>query len=142
MTTSFFLTIGKRYDIIDRCLYVTAAPIPRHQLIAAGLLHFFMTYLDTHPIGIVLAAPCDVLLNTGEDIDIVQPDLFFIRHDGAARVTEKNIEGSPDLIIEILSPSTVARDRQLKHKRYEQFGARGRCPSADSAARRGRSRAA
>lgn len=109
---------GKRYEIIDGDLFMTPAPATRHQTIAVRLSHLLMTYLEGHPVGIVLAAPCDVVLS---EIDVVQPDLLLIRHDSAARITETNIQGPPDLIIEILSPGTATRDRDLKRKRYEHF---------------------
>ncbi|MCP9462936.1 MAG: Uma2 family endonuclease [Nitrospira sp.] len=110
---------GKRYEIIDGDLFMTPAPVTRHQTIAMRLSHLLMTYLESHPVGIVLAAPCDVVLS---EVDVVQPDLLLIRHDSAARITEKNIQGPPDIIIEILSPGTATRDRDLKRKRYEHFG--------------------
>jgi len=112
---------GKRYEIIDGDLDMTPAPFTRHQILAMRLSHVFMNYLEQHPIGHVLAAPCDVVLS---DSDIVQPDLLLVIHDGKARITEKNVQGAPDLLIEILSPGTAARDRDLKRKRYEHFGVR------------------
>ncbi len=112
---------GKRYEIIDGDLYMTPAPLTRHQMIAIRLSHVLMTYLETHPIGTALAAPCDVLLS---DVDILQPDLLVVLQDGIARITDKNVQGPPDLVIEILSPGTAARDRDLKRKRYEHFGVR------------------
>lgn len=112
---------GKRYEIIDGDLYMTPAPVTRHQIIAMRLSHALMTYLETHPVGIVLAAPCDVLLS---DVDILQPDLLVVLKNGTARITDKNVQGPPDLVIEILSPGTAGRDRDLKRKRYEHFGVR------------------
>jgi Uma2 family endonuclease len=109
---------GKRYEILEGDLYMTPAPTPRHQLIVTRLNHVLMTYLDTHAIGTLLTAPTDVLLS---DTDIVQPDLLFVREGGAAAITDKNIQGPPDLVVEILSPATAARDRELKRKRYEHF---------------------
>lgn len=112
---------GKRYEVIDGDLYMTPAPVTRHQMIAMRLSHALMTYLETHPIGTALAAPCDVLLS---DVDILQPDLLVVLQDGLARITDKNVQGPPDLVIEILSPGTAGRDRDLKRKRYEHFGVR------------------
>jgi len=112
---------GKRYEILAGELYATPSPIPRHQLIAFRLSHVFETYLEAHPIGTGLAAPCDVILS---ETDIVQPDLFVVLHGGGARITDKNVQGPPDLVIEILSPGTSARDRELKRKRYEHFRVR------------------
>lgn len=112
---------GNRYEVIDGDLFVTPSPVTRHQTIAMRLSHLFMTYLETHPIGTILAAPCDVVLS---EFNIVEPDLLFVHHKSSARITEKHIEGPPDLVIEILSPGTAARDRTLKRKRYEHFGVR------------------
>jgi len=53
-----------------------------------------------------------------------QPDLLVVLQGGLARITDKNVQGPPDLVIEILSPGTAGRDRALKHKRYEHFGVR------------------
>ena len=64
---------------------------------------------------------CDVILS---ETDVVQPDLFIVLHGGLARITDKNVQGLPDLVIEILSPGTSARDRDLKRKRYEHFRVR------------------
>lgn len=112
---------GKRYEIIDGDLYMTPSPVTRHQAIVARFVQLFMNYFETHPIGTVFAAPYDVVLS---DTDIVEPDLLVVLKDGAARITEKNVQGPPDVVIEILSPGTAARDRELKRKRYEHFGVR------------------
>jgi Uma2 family endonuclease len=110
---------GKRYEIIDGDLHMTPSPTTRHQIIVGLFLHHLMTHLETHPIGTVFTAPYDVVLS---DTDVVEPDLVVVLNDGRARITEKNVQGPPDIIIEILSPGTAARDRDLKRKRYERFG--------------------
>ena len=112
---------GKRYEIVDGDLYMTPAPLTRHQVLVGRILQMFMNYLDQHPIGQVFTAPCDVVLS---EVDVVQPDLLLVLNQGRARITEKNVQGPPDLLIEILSPSTAGRDRDLKRKRYEYFGIR------------------
>ena len=58
------------------------------------------------------------------DIDVMQPDLVVVLPGSLATITEKHIQGPLDVVIEILSPSTAKRDRELKHKRYEDFGVR------------------
>lgn len=110
---------GKRYEIIEGDLCMTPAPVTRHQIIVGRLLHSLLTYLETHPVGIVLTAPCDVLLS---NTDIVQPDVLYVHNNSKARVAEQNVQGPPDMVVEVLSPSTAARDRDLKRKRYEYFG--------------------
>ncbi|MDZ4856770.1 MAG: Uma2 family endonuclease [Nitrospirota bacterium] len=110
---------GKRYEIIEGDLCMTPAPVTRHQIIVGRLLHALLSYLDTHPVGTALTAPCDVILS---DTDIVQPDVLFVHHNSRARVAEQNVQGPPDMVVEVLSPGTAARDRDLKRKRYEHFG--------------------
>jgi Uma2 family endonuclease len=110
---------GKRYEIIEGDLCLTPAPVTRHQIIVGRLIHLLLSYLETHPVGTVLTAPCDVLLS---DTDIVQPDVLYVRNNSKAHVTEQNVQGPPDVVVEILSPRTAARDRDLKRKRYERFG--------------------
>jgi Uma2 family endonuclease len=110
---------GKRYEIIDGDLFVTPSPVTRHQLIVGRFLHHMMTYLETHPVGTVFTAPYDVVLS---DTDIVEPDLLLVLYNGRAKITEKNVQGPPDMTLEVLSPGTAARDRDLKRKRYERFG--------------------
>jgi Uma2 family endonuclease len=112
---------GKRYEIIDGDLHMTPSPMTRHQTISGRLHYVLMGYLETHPIGTVFAAPYDVVLS---DTDIVEPDLLVVLQEGSARITEKHVQGAPDLVIEILSSRTAARDRELKRKRYERFGVR------------------
>ncbi|CUQ68179.1 Uma2 family endonuclease [Candidatus Nitrospira inopinata] len=112
---------GKRHEIIEGDLFVTLSPITRHQLIIGRFLHRLTTYRETHPVGMVFTAPYDVVLS---ETDIVQPDLLLALQTGRAVMTEKNLQGPPDLILEVLSPSTAARDRELKRKRYEHFGVR------------------
>ncbi|MEQ1681229.1 MAG: Uma2 family endonuclease [Nitrospira sp.] len=110
---------GKQYEILEGDLFVTPSPVTRHQLIVGRFLHHLMTYLETHPIGTVFTAPYDVVLS---DTDVVEPDLLLVLNNSRAAITENNVQGPPDMILEVLSPSTAARDRELKRKRYERFG--------------------
>lgn len=112
---------GLRHEIIDGEHYVTPSPATRHQRISRNLLHVIQTYLDTHPIGELFAAPFDALLS---DFDIVVPDLLYLSTERARFLTSKNLQGPPDLVIEILSPSTRSRDRKLKRDLYERVGVR------------------
>ena len=110
---------GLRHEIIEGEHYVTPSPATQHQRISRELLHLIMSYLDTHPIGEVFCAPFDVLLS---DTDIVVPDLVYVSRRRARLVTEKNLQGASDLVIEILSPSTRPRDERLKRDLYERAG--------------------
>ena len=75
----------------------------------------------TGNLGRLLAAPVDVKL--AEDETVV-PDLVFIRHDRLSIIGPKAIEGAPDLIAEILSPSTRHHDLGKKKALYARFGMR------------------
>jgi len=110
---------GLRHEIIDGEHYVSPSPATRHQRISRNLLHLIQTYLDTHPIGEIFGAPFDALLS---EFDIVVPDLLYLSRERARFLTEKNLQGPPDLVIEILSPSTRSRDERLKRDLYERVG--------------------
>ena len=64
-------------------------------------------------------APCDVVLS---DTDVVQPDVLFISRAREHTLTDENVQGAPDLVIEILSPSTADRDLGYKHDLYGRHG--------------------
>ena len=74
--------------------------------------------------GRVLHAPLDVVLGKGEERSVVQPDILFISNERAGIVTEEEIVGGPDLIVEILSPDTAKRDLGLKKALYARSGVR------------------
>lgn len=110
---------GFRHEIIGGEHYVTASPVTRHQRILLNLCHLIQTYLDEHPTGELLPGPVDVLLS---ETDIVVPDLLYVSRERFQIITEKNLPGAPDLVIEILSPSTRSRDKRLKRDLYEREG--------------------
>lgn len=110
---------GKRYEILDGELFVTPAPSTRHQRVL-GTLHLLLgTHARRSGVGEVLLAPCDVLL--GEH-DIVQPDLLFVASEHAGRIEAANVKGAPDLLIEVLSPTTRRFDERTKRDRYRATG--------------------
>jgi Uma2 family endonuclease len=111
---------GKRHEIIDGEHYVTAAPFLRHQRIVVRLTAQLAGFLRQHPLGELFIAPTDVLLSPH---DIVQPDLLFVSNERASILTEKNVQGAPDLLIEILSDSSRRLDEVLKRQAYERHGA-------------------
>jgi Uma2 family endonuclease len=112
---------GKRHEIIGGEHFVTAAPFIRHQRLVGRLYFQIEAFLRLHPLGELLFAPTDVILSPH---DIVQPDLLFISNDRSSIVTEANIQGAPDLVIEIFSNSSRRLDEILKRRAYEEFGAR------------------
>jgi len=110
-----------RYEIIDGELCMTPSPSPRHQRISLRMSIIIGTYLDRSPIGEVFAAPCDVVFSK-DPLQVVEPDLVFVSKEHLSIITEKNIQGVPDLTVEILSPSTETADRRVKHSLYQRFG--------------------
>jgi len=79
-------------------------------------------YFRSHPqVGQVFTAPLDVLLSP---FDIVEPDLFVVTGDQAGILTEKNVQGPPALVIEVLSKNTRKRDAQTKRRLFERTGVR------------------
>jgi Uma2 family endonuclease len=110
---------GRRYEIIDGELFVNAAPVPRHQRIVRNLLVRLDVYFEEHGGGEVFASPIDVLL---EDHSVVQPDLIVVRSERSAIVGEKNVQGAPNLVIEVLSDGTRRLDEIDKRKLYERSG--------------------
>lgn len=113
---------GKRHEIINGEHYVTPSPDLRHQKLSGRLYLSLAEFLRAHPsAGEVYYAPLDVVLSHW---DIVEPDLLFVAADQRNILTEKNVAGAPALVVEILSPSTRARDRRLKQQLFEKNGVR------------------
>src|SRR5262245_5741923 len=110
---------GKRHEIIDGDHYVTPSAETYHQSVSGRAYVQLFHQVEETDKGWVLSAPMDVLLSL---VDIVQPDIVVVLKGGRARVTKKNIEGPPDLLVEILSPSTSERDQGLKKSLYERAG--------------------
>lgn len=111
----------KRYEIIDGRRYMVPAPTAYHQWISARLEEALRTFVEARGLGLVFDAPCDVVLSP---TDIVQPDILFIAKGRRGIITERNIWGVPDLLVEILSPTAAGKDRDLKRKLYASHGVR------------------
>lgn len=112
---------GNRYEVIRGVLYVTAAPVPRHQLAVVKLVRFFDVFVSDNDLGSVLAAPTDVRLPDAI-ADPVQPDVMVFLKGNEPRWEASNYEGVPDLIAEVLSPRTRRRDRTTKMDAYRDAG--------------------
>ncbi|MBF7081973.1 Uma2 family endonuclease [Desulfallas sp. Bu1-1] len=113
------LNDDNQYELIGGKLILVPAPRLIHQKVARKLLQIIGTFIDDNNLGELYGAPIDVLLT---EKDKPQPDIIFISKDRLNVITEKNIQGAPDLVIEILSPSTVSRDRVEKSRLYYTHG--------------------
>lgn len=106
---------GKRYEILGGELSVTPARSTKHQVASANLFKLVSRYTDDNKLGRLLYAPIDLIL---ESTSILQPDLVFIANARQSIITERAIEGVPDLVVEILSPATTRTDRITKAQIY------------------------
>jgi len=109
----------KRYELIEGELLMTPSPVPKHQRISRKIEFMLEKFVTENGLGEVFDAPCDVYL---DDENVVQPDIFFISKERLNIIGEKNIQGAPDLVIEIISENTAYRDLVQKKKLYAKFG--------------------
>ena len=110
---------GKRHELIDGVHFVTPAPNTRHQTIVTHLAGILDTFVRTKGLGRAFVAPYDVVFSRH---DVVEPDLIFVSNARGDVLTAAHAVGAPDLVIEILSPSTRRRDEVLKRDLYEARG--------------------
>ena len=111
---------GLRHELIDGEHYVTPSPNEKHQTVLVNLLLSIGLWLRAHPVGKVWLAPFDVVLSPS---DVVEPDLLYISNERRAQiVTEANVQGTPELVVEIGSPSTRRRDETIKRALYDRAG--------------------
>ncbi|CCH55506.1 hypothetical protein BN8_04767 [Fibrisoma limi BUZ 3] len=107
------------YELLDGELVKKKAPTPKHQLILSELYDQIKAFVKQQQIGYVLFAPVDVFL---DDYNSPQPDLVFVDKTKADLITNDGIVGVPTLVVEVISPSSVYRDRVTKKALYERFG--------------------
>jgi Uma2 family endonuclease len=113
---------GRRHEIIDGTHYVTPSPNVGHQELILRLALALGRHLEDRPDrGRLFVAPLDVVFSFH---DVVEPDLVFVSPDQLDLLTDQNIQGSPALVIEVLSPSTRKRDQGLKRRLYDRSGVR------------------
>lgn len=111
----------KRYELIDGDLLLIPSPKTYHQKISIRLVTLIWECISTRSLGEFLCAPFDVVLS---NFDVLQPDILFVSNERIHIVTEDNVQGGPDLVIEILSPGTEERDRTFKRSLYARHGVR------------------
>ena len=121
LTYADYLTTpdDKRCELLDGELVATPAPNEAHQRTQAELGYHLMTFVKANGLGRIYYSSTDVVLS---DIDVVQPDLLFVSTARTHIITPVNIQGPPDLVVEILSPSTAERDKGYKRALYAQHG--------------------
>ncbi len=111
---------GAPYQLIGGDLIMTPAPTPYHQQVSKRLEYILIEVLEKNQqVAEVLDAPIDVYLDEKE---VYQPDIIAIARNRQELIGEVKIEGPPDLVIEILSPSTAYYDLRHKKDSYAKYG--------------------
>ena len=111
---------GLRHELIDGEHYVTPSPNDKHQTILANLHLLIGPWVRAHAVGKVWFAPFDVVFSR---FDVVEPDLLYLSNERKAQVaTDANVQGAPELVVEVGSPSTRRRDETVKRALYERAG--------------------
>jgi Uma2 family endonuclease len=111
---------GRRHELIDGEHFVTPAPVARHQRVSIRLATALYAFVEQRTLGEVFTAPFDVILSRH---DVVEPDLLFVSNERRDIVRDW-VYGAPDLVVEILSPSTRRTDEIGKRQLYDRFDVR------------------
>lgn len=109
----------ERYELLDGELVMTAAPNITHQIVADDLFWLLHDFVRRNKLGRMFSAPTDVVLS---DTSVVQPDLIFVSKRRMSIVGRNNIQGAPDLVVEVISPSNPERDLVRKRDIYARHG--------------------
>ena len=110
---------GSPYQLIGGELVMSPAPAPEHQEVSLNLSYKLYDTIKKTKKGKVYYAPIDVYI---DEENAYQPDIVVVLEGSKARITQKGIEGAPDLVVEILSPSTAYYDLTEKKEVYERSG--------------------
>ena len=110
---------GERYELIDGELILVASPNEGHQMASVNLVSLMNPHAKDRDLGWVFHAPFDIVFS---DTQVVQPDVMFISKEREHIRTGANVRGAPDLVVEILSPSSVSRDWNYKRELYAKYG--------------------
>lgn len=110
---------GEYFAIIEGEKVVSPSPVDIHQVVAGNLYGTLWVWLRQNPIGKIRDAPYDVVLDQRA---VVQPDLLIVLNEHRSRLTRRNLQGAPDLVVEVLSPSSLRLDRVVKRALYARYG--------------------
>jgi Uma2 family endonuclease len=112
---------GRRYELYDGEVYVCPAPMPRHQLALAELHDRLREHAELHG-GLALISPIDIVFN---EYNVLQPDIAFFEAAQRHHVKlDEAIRVPPDVVVEVISPSTVWNDLGRKKAAFARFGVR------------------
>ena len=112
----------KRVELIDGEFYDMSAPSSVHQLLCLELAHLLLEFIRSkNGSCVTFASPIDVQLDC-DDRTMVEPDVIVVCD--RSKIIKRCIYGAPDLVIEILSPSTKSKDMFIKLSKYRNAGVR------------------
>ncbi|MCY3638911.1 MAG: Uma2 family endonuclease [Chloroflexi bacterium] len=106
-----------RYELLDGELILSPSARTAHQRSVGKIFNRLYDFVMQNELGEVFIAPYDVVL---DNFNVVQPDILFVSNERSHIITDLNIQGAPDLVIEVLSPSTAQRDKTQKRDLYAQ----------------------
>lgn len=109
---------GVRAELIEGELFMSPAPKFRHQRIVSNLHFALRKHVEARRLGIVVDSPIDVHLPSG---NVVQPDLVFAA-EANRTILRDWVRGTPDLLVEVISPESAERDRIVKRDLYARNG--------------------
>jgi len=110
---------ANRYELIEGELAVTPSPGLKHQHVTDNLATEIKSFVLENGAGIVIQSPFDVVLAEGV---VLQPDVLFVSRERYHLFTRSCLHGAPDLVVEVISPSTGGRDRIKKSRLYRRYG--------------------
>ena len=110
---------GPRYQLVEGELYMSPAPNRYHQVISRNIEFMLLKYLEQHPGGELYHAPFDVYLT---EHNVFQPDIVFVAKSNYDVLTDAGVEGIPNFVVEILSPSNAYLDKKAKLRVYAREG--------------------
>ena len=114
-----------RCEIIKNKLFMSPAPNTEHQHISGELEFFLRAFCKKkNKLEKIFDAPFNVIV---DENNVVQPDLLFISNKSLSKLTKRGYKGVPDLVLEIISPSTFYRDSVEKKDFYEEIGVSEYC---------------
>jgi len=109
----------QRYEIIGGHLFMAPAPDTWHQDWLGDLYSLLRSFVKMNKLGRLFFAPVDVVL---DQENTVQPDLVFVSSKNVGMIQARAIFGTPDLVVEVVSPTSDRRDRSQKKELYARFG--------------------
>ena len=110
---------GYFYELLNGHIVKKQAPSPKHQKAVVKITTLIENFITERDLGDCYTSPIDVFFDKYNN---TQPDILFIKKERLFIVTKDGIQGQPDLIVEVLSPSTYRTDRTTKMKTYCEFG--------------------